>query len=64
MVIPTEGWHFWARLGGIPAIGLLSVFHGNASGGSLRGRSITKILLDRTGQRQQPTPRPPYQIPS
>ncbi len=25
MVIPTEGWHFWARLGGLAAIGLLGL---------------------------------------
>jgi hypothetical protein len=43
-----------SRQGAKPELQVLSVFRGNASGGSLRGRSITKILLDRTGQDSSP----------
>jgi hypothetical protein len=45
-----------SRQGAKPELQVLSVFHDNASGGSLRGRSLTKILLDRTGRDRDSSP--------
>ena len=35
MFIPTEGWHFWAIIGGIASIGLLGILLVYAVGFSL-----------------------------
>ncbi len=43
-----------SRQGAKPELQMLSVYHGNASGGSLRGRSIIKIFLDRMGTAAHP----------